>query len=327
MKKDMCRTSEKLLLSTIYTIFFLYVLITIRIILFKDVPIYAIFKGGFRSVNLIPFYTVWEFITDSNISFTRAIANIIGNIGIFIPMGIFLPVVLKKSDKKTIIIIISLISLGFELIQYILAIGSSDIDDVILNSLGGILGIIAYTKMTKLFPDNIKKLQAIISTSMILGVIGLGVIVTNYQSLLTFKLKPDKQVSRILVEENKEIVKDIDKNEGDIIGSFESFKNGVLTIKTACNNNVTCNNNVKSPENLMDKDGYIKVYLSKNTKLISFVITEEENKDIIRYGEFDAKNLPLLKKSDTVEIWIDKDNQPKDEHGITATRLLIGLGE
>ncbi|WP_227868385.1 VanZ family protein [Clostridioides sp. ZZV15-6388] len=321
MKKDMCRTSEKLLLSIIYTIFFVYVLITIRIILFKDIPIYAIFKGGFRSVNLIPFYTVWEFMTDSNISLVRAIANIIGNVGIFIPMGIFLPVVLKKLDKRNIIIIISLISLGFELIQYILAIGSSDIDDVILNSLGGILGIIIYTKVTKLFPNNIKKFQAIISTSIILGVIGLGVIVTNYQSLLTFKLKPDKQVSRILVEENKEIVKDIDKNEADIIGSFESFKNGVLTIKTACNNNIKC------PENLMDKDGYIKVYLSKNTKLISFVITEEENKDIIRYEEFDVKNLPLLKKTDTFEIWIDKDNQPKDEHGITASRLLIGLDE
>lgn len=322
MKKDMCITSEKLLLSSIYIIFFVYVLITIRIILFKDVPIYAIFKGGFRSVNLIPFYTIWEFITDSNISFTRAIANIIGNIGIFIPMGIFLPVVLKKLDKKNIIIIISLISLGFELIQYILAIGSSDIDDVILNSLGGILGIIIYTKMTKLFPDNIKKFQAIISTSIILGVIGLGVIVTNYQSLLTFKLKPDKQVSRILVEQNKEIVKDVDKNEGDIIGSFESFENGVLTIKTACNSNA------KSPGNLMDKDdkdGNIKVYLTKNTKLISFVITEEENKDIIRYEEFDAKNLPLLNKSDTIEIWIDKENQPKDKHAITASRLLIGL--
>lgn len=319
MKKDMCRISEKLLLSSIYIIFFVYVLITIRIILFKDVPIYAIFKGGFRSVNLIPFYTIWEFITDSNISFTRAIANIIGNIGIFIPMGIFLPVVLKKLDKKNIIIIISLISLGFELIQYILAIGSSDIDDVILNSLGGILGIIIYTKMTKLFPDNIKKFQAIINTSIILGVIGLGVIVTNYQSLLTFKLKPDKQVSRILVEQNKEIVKDVDKNEGDIIGSFESFENGVLTIKTACNSNA------KSPENLMDKDGNIKVYLTKNTKLISFVITEEENKDIIRYEEFDAKNLPLLNKSDTIEIWIDKENQPKDKHAITASRLLIGL--
>ncbi|WP_227845928.1 VanZ family protein [Clostridioides sp. ES-S-0145-01] len=321
MKKDMCRTSEKLLLSIIYIIFFVYVLITIRIILFKDVPIYAIFKGGFRSVNLIPFYTVWEFMTDSNISLIRAIANIIGNIGIFIPMGIFLPVVLKKLDKKTIIIIISLISLGFELIQYILAIGSSDIDDVLLNSLGGILGIIIYTKVTKLFPNNIKKFQAIISTSIVLGVIGLGVIVTNYQSLLTFKLKPDKQVSRILVEENKEIIKDIDKNEGDIIGSFESFKNGVLTIKTACNNNI------KSPDNLMDKNGNIKVYLSKNTKLISFVITEGENKDIIRYEEFDAKNLPLLKKSDTFEIWIDKYNRPKDEHGITAARLLIGLDE
>ena len=34
----------------------------IRIILFRDVPIYAIFKGTFRNVNLIPFYTIYQFI-------------------------------------------------------------------------------------------------------------------------------------------------------------------------------------------------------------------------------------------------------------------------
>ncbi|MDL0347041.1 VanZ family protein, partial [Clostridioides difficile] len=80
------KKSEKLLLSIIYIIFLVYILMIIRIILFRDVPIYAIFKGTFRNVNLIPFYTIYQFIVDSNLDFMKATVNIIENIGIFIPM-------------------------------------------------------------------------------------------------------------------------------------------------------------------------------------------------------------------------------------------------
>lgn len=315
------RKLEKLLLSITYIIFFVYILVTIRIILLKDVPIYAISKGIFRSVNLIPFYTIWQFIIDSNISFMRATANIIGNIGIFIPMGIFFPIVFKKLNKKTMVIAIIFISLGLEIIQYILALGSSDIDDVILNSLGGIIGITIYINMAKLFPNNTTKLKVIIGTSLVLGVIALGIISINYQSLLTFKFKPDKKVSKILIEENREIIKDINKDEVDIIGTFESFENGIITIKTGSNNKV------KKPKKIIDGNGNIRIYLSENTRLVSYVITEESKSDMIKYQEFDVKNLPLLRKYDTFYVWVDKENQSKDKHGIVASKLLIGLNE
>lgn len=312
---------EKFLLSIVYIIFFVYVLLTIRIILFKDVPIYAIFKGMFRSVNLIPFYTIWQFIIDNNISFMRATVNIIGNIGIFIPMGIFFPIVFKELNKKTMITAIIFISLGFETIQYILALGSSDIDDIILNSLGGIIGIAIYINMTKLFPNNIIKFKAIIGTSLVLGVIGLGIISINYQDLLNFKFKSNKEISKILIEENKEIIKDINKDEADIIGTFERFEKGTITIKAGSNNKV------KRPENIIDSDGNIRIYLSENTRLVSYVITEESKSDVVKYQEFDVKNLPLLRKYDTFYVWIDKENQSKDKHGIVASKLLIGLNE
>ncbi|WP_131040994.1 VanZ family protein, partial [Clostridioides difficile] len=214
------KKSEKLLLSIIYIIFLVYILMIIRIILFRDVPIYAIFKGTFRNVNLIPFYTIYQFIVDSNLDFMKATVNIIENIGIFIPMGIFLPIVCKNLNKKTIIIVIILVSLAFELTQYIFALGSSDIDDVILNSLGGIIGINIYINMNKLFPNDINRFKAIIGTSLVLGVIGLGVISKNYHNLLTFKFRPDRKISKILIEENREIIKDINKDTVDIVGTF-----------------------------------------------------------------------------------------------------------
>ncbi|HBG5345866.1 TPA: VanZ family protein [Clostridioides difficile] len=315
------KKSENLLLSIIYIIFFAYILMTIRIILFRDVPIYAIFKGTFRYVNLIPFYTIYQFITDSNIDFMRATVNIIENIGIFIPMGFFSPIVFKNSNKRTIIIAIILVSLVFESIQYILALGSSDIDDIILNLLGGIIGIAIYINMNKLFPNNIKKFKAIIGISLVLGVIGLGVISTNYHSLLTFKFSPDRKVSKILIEENREIIKDINKDKVDIVGTFESFKKGIITIKAGSNNKVD------RPENLIDTDGNIRIYLSENTKLVSYIITKKSNMDTVKYEEFDMKNLDLLRRYDTINVWIDKENHPEDKHGIVASKLLIGLHE
>lgn len=315
------KKSEKLLLSIIYIIFLVYILMIIRIILFRDVPIYAIFKGTFRNVNLIPFYTIYQYIVDSNLDFMKATVNIIENIGIFIPMGIFLPIVCKNLNKKTIIIVIILVSLAFELTQYIFALGSSDIDDVILNSLGGIIGINIYINMNKLFPNDINRFKAIIGTSLVLGVIGLGVISKNYHNLLTFKFRPDRKISKILIEENREIIKDINKDTVDIVGTFESFKKGIITIKAGSNNKV------KRPENLIDSDGNIRIYLNENTKLVSYIITKESKMDIVKYEEFDVKNLDLLRRYDTINVWIDKENQPKDKHGIMASKLLIGLYE
>ncbi|EGT3996408.1 VanZ family protein, partial [Clostridioides difficile] len=239
----------------------------------------------------------------------------------FIPMGIFLPIVCKNLNKKTIIITIILVSLAFELTQYIFALGSSDIDDVILNSLGGIIGITIYINMNKLFPNDIKRFKVIIATSLILGVIGLGVISKNYHNLLTFKFRPDKKISKILIEENREIIKDINKDTVDIVGTFESFKKGIITIKAGSNNKV------KRPENLIDSDGNIRIYLNENTKLVSYIITKESKMDIVKYEEFDVKNLDLLRRYDTINVWIDKENQPKDKHGIMASKLLIGLYE
>ncbi|MBY2497291.1 VanZ family protein, partial [Clostridioides difficile] len=258
---------------------------------------------------------------DSNIDFMKATVNIIENIGIFIPMGIFLPIVCKNLNKKTIIITIILVSLAFELTQYIFALGSSDIDDVILNSLGGIIGITIYINMNKLFPNDIKRFKVIIATSLILGVIGLGVISKNYHNLLTFKFRPDRKISKILIEENREIIKDINKDTVDIVGTFESFKKGIITIKAGSSNKV------KRPENLIDSDGNIRIYLNENTKLVSYIITKESKMDIVKYEEFDVKNLDLLRRYDTINVWIDKENQPKDKHGIMASKLLIGLYE
>ena len=86
-------------------------------------------------LNLIPFnfneniYGPYQFINEK-----------IPNIMLFIPLGFFLPIVFKSKRKlhKTIIIAF-FVTFGVEFIQYFIG-RASDIDDVITNLLGGVIG-------------------------------------------------------------------------------------------------------------------------------------------------------------------------------------------
>lgn len=85
-----------------------------------------------RNINLIPFKA-------NNI--VNGLKETIINLVLFIPLGMYLKYILK--DKKLIsILIITGTSLLYEITQYILHIGVSDITDIIMNTLGGVIGII-----------------------------------------------------------------------------------------------------------------------------------------------------------------------------------------
>lgn len=83
-----------------------------------------------------------------------ALENIIGNILLFLPLGIFLPCLFPAFNSiKKVAGICFLCSLSIELIQLILrqfgTYRTVDIDDVILNTTGGILGWIIFNKLIK----------------------------------------------------------------------------------------------------------------------------------------------------------------------------------
>jgi glycopeptide antibiotics resistance protein len=93
-----------------------------------------------QSVNLIPFRTIIEFLT-SEYNLRSIVTNIAGNIIAFMPMGFFLPLVFKKLEVFSKSIIVALLAtLAIEFAQYILKVGTSDVDDVVLNILGAIIG-------------------------------------------------------------------------------------------------------------------------------------------------------------------------------------------
>ena len=75
------------------------------------------------------------------LSFEALTVNVIGNVAMFIPSGIVLPIIYKGLDSFIKVILAGGgISLCIEIIQLPFSVRASDIDDLILNTVGVILG-------------------------------------------------------------------------------------------------------------------------------------------------------------------------------------------
>lgn len=95
-------------------------------------------KDGIRNINLIPFRSMSPYLRD--ITEPYAFKNIAANIVIFIPLGFFISNKNPKNVFKALIICLGVI-LSIELIQLFFKIGFFDVDDIILNFIGSLLGV------------------------------------------------------------------------------------------------------------------------------------------------------------------------------------------
>lgn len=96
--------------------------------------------------NLVPFKEIRRFIVyRGKVGMVSFFLNIVGNVAGFMPFGFFLPIVSRRSRRWYNTVLLSFVfSLCIETAQLVLKVGSFDVDDMILNTLGGILGFILY---------------------------------------------------------------------------------------------------------------------------------------------------------------------------------------
>jgi len=145
------------------TLFAAYLILLLKITVFRKMT------HGVQSVNLIPFATITEYF-QFIISGNRIIGiiNVFGNILAFLPFGYLTAFVFPKMRKSSrILVLTAVFSIVIEVFQFILACGSSDIDDVILNALGGVMGYWVYVAMSKLLRP--KKYAIYVSALMIIS--------------------------------------------------------------------------------------------------------------------------------------------------------------
>ncbi|WGX77872.1 VanZ family protein (plasmid) [Paraclostridium bifermentans] len=209
----------------LYIIFLIYLLILIKIILFKTNSFIDLLKGntsaGYRSSNLIPFKTIVTFFNMKDFSFLRAFSNTVGNIAIFLPLGYLLPILIKKINSMSKVFLISIsVSMVFESLQYIFCLGSLDIDDIILNTLGGVIGYIIYFYIKKFSNSNKFMYKISLILSIIAFIIGFPIAKTEFGNLLGITTEETLYI-------NKEVIPDEDP---DIRGTYISKEDDYLKI-------------------------------------------------------------------------------------------------
>ena len=95
-------------------------------------------------VNLVPVVRTIQSFQSEATGTWNFFSNLFGNIILFIPLPIFVISLFGASNKLSIVLLGLMISLLIEYIQYTLRIGVPDIDDVLLNVLGVLLGVFLY---------------------------------------------------------------------------------------------------------------------------------------------------------------------------------------
>lgn len=95
--------------------------------------------------NLELFKEIKRFITyREQLGTFMVFANLAGNILIFVPYGFFIPMATRRHGFIKTIFLSMVLSLAVETAQLITKVGSFDVDDILLNTIGGVLGYIVF---------------------------------------------------------------------------------------------------------------------------------------------------------------------------------------
>src|SRR5260221_6947657 len=140
---------KKRLIST--CILIAYSATLIKIMVFKDLPLIRIGAlrfnfGGTQEgpANLIPFKTILPYLLGEK-GWLIAGINLVGNIVLLVPIGFFVPFVFRNMTRKKTLVLALAAGLAIEGMQALFRVGIFDIDDVILNGLGVMVGYWAFT--------------------------------------------------------------------------------------------------------------------------------------------------------------------------------------
>ena len=152
-----------------YLLFIIYLLSLFYIVTFQD--------DNYGLSNFIPFKEMFRY----NFTSKLFIKNIIGNILLFMPFGLFVAAYLNIRKLSPTIILTLISSVSIEVIQYLIG-RVFDVDDIILNLIGGIIGgllFITFDKLRDKLPNALKK-EWFMNLLMVILMIGAIVYLTNF---------------------------------------------------------------------------------------------------------------------------------------------------
>jgi glycopeptide antibiotics resistance protein len=214
-----------------------YSAILVKVMVLKDVPMIRMGRimlnfGGTQvgDPNYIPFKTILPYLLGDN-GFLIGALNIGGNIVFLIPIGFLLPFVFKGFDWRGSLVIAVLFGLSIELTQVFLQIGIFDIDDVILNGLGVMVGFWVYLFFQKIMSSSYRKFT-ILFLSLFSLVVLISLFVFIRQNEIGFEPLHERNQINTLEQRERDTKQDIDPCNGtEGTGQILVIEEGSITIK------------------------------------------------------------------------------------------------
>jgi glycopeptide antibiotics resistance protein len=123
-----------------------YCAVLIKFVVFKAIPALHIGHLRFRFAgphtgpgNFVPFKTIGPQLIGRKNRLID-IVNLIGNVIPFMPIGLLAPLVFRSISWRNALVLGAVTGLTFEVMEVVFRVGIFDIDDVILNALGVVIG-------------------------------------------------------------------------------------------------------------------------------------------------------------------------------------------
>ncbi len=141
-------------------LFILYLLLVIKLLIFKypmeelraiiDTWESGVIWEGLDNANFTLFKTIKMYI---NYAYKlNSFENLVGNVVVFIPFGYIMPKVHRGAEHWLTLILWALFfSLGIEMFQLLSAFGAFDVDDLLLNVAGALIGYFVHLLIVKAF--------------------------------------------------------------------------------------------------------------------------------------------------------------------------------
>jgi len=134
-------------------LFALYILLLIYFLFFSESYGRTIPEEQGYRYNLVPFKEIkrfWQY--RETIGYFGVITNLAGNVIGFVPFGFILPII-QRNTRTLFFIGFSgfSLSLSVECIQLIFKVGIFDVDDLILNTAGAILGYLMFVVCYRIY--------------------------------------------------------------------------------------------------------------------------------------------------------------------------------
>lgn len=135
----------------------IYVLALFQVVTSQDVV-------SWSTNNFIPFKEIFRYKIGSRLFFK----NVLGNILLFMPYGFFASYYLKEKSPKLIIFLAVIGSCTIEVVQ--MSIGRVfDVDDILLNTIGGIVGFYIYYFISLV----VEKIPNILKSEVFLNIVSI----------------------------------------------------------------------------------------------------------------------------------------------------------